>query len=73
MTRYAIEWSDGSRDEYDTYDQATTAVTARYPDAEIGHDGDLSEGGDRTLCWASEAESMNDDGQNAVAEIVPVK
>lgn len=67
--RYEIQWLDGSTDEYDTYDQATAAVAARFPDAEIGHDGDLSDGGDRTLCWADEEASIDDDGQTAIAVI----
>lgn len=34
------------------------------------HSGDLSDGGDRTLCWASEDEASNDDGRRALCAIV---
>ena len=42
-----------------------------YPDMTHGHAGDLSDGGDKTLVWASQSESINDDGKRAIAEIVP--
>lgn len=35
----------------------------------IGHSGDLSDGGDRTLFWGSEKESENDDGARALGEV----
>lgn len=67
---YTISWSDGREDDgIETYQEACTLVTAEYEDALIGHDGDLEGGGDRTLCWADEASSINDPGVNAVAEI----
>lgn len=69
MTTYQIDWTDGRTESHDTYEAACDAVTAEYPDAEIGHDGDLTDGGDRTLCWADEASSANDDGARAVASI----
>jgi hypothetical protein len=59
----------GSTDTADTYETAQDAVRAQYPGAEIGHDGDLDDFGDRTLCWASEADSIDDDGANAIASI----
>lgn len=58
MTRYEIHHSDGREAEtHDTYDEACDALRAQYPDAEIGHDGDLSEGGDQTLVLEPEEES----------------
>lgn len=78
MTRtYQIRWSNGASEQHDTYEAACDAVRARYPEAEIGHDGDLTEHGDRTLCWRDEAESMGphgygDDGACAVCSIVEV-
>jgi hypothetical protein len=67
---YTIEFANGETTEsYDEYDAAVAAVEARYPDAEIGHDGDLSEGGDRTLCWRTEADSVDDDGKRSVCAI----
>ena len=38
-------------------------------DAEIGHDGDLTDGGDRTLFWACEEDSVDDDGKRAAGSI----
>jgi predicted ATPase len=51
------------------YDEAIERLQAEYPGLEYGHDGDLRDGGDRTLCWADEASSEGDDGANAVASI----
>lgn len=67
---YTVKWSNGAERRYETYEAAKSAVVESYPEAEIGHAGDISEGGDRTLCWASGADSVNDDGKNAVCEIV---
>ena len=64
-----ISYTDGRTADYDSYDDAVAAIEAAYPDAEIGHDGDLTDGGDRTLCWACESDSQNDDGAKAVASI----
>lgn len=65
-----VAWSDGSPpDRYDTYTAAVAALRDRYDDAEIGHDGDLLEGGDRTLVWASEDDSVDDEGARAIASI----
>jgi hypothetical protein len=70
---YRIDWTDGrteTHETYETYEAATDAVLAELgADAEIGHDGDLPDGGDRTLCWATLADSEDDDGANAVCEI----
>jgi len=70
MKTYEIKWSNGqSETGIESYEAAKDAVTARHPDAEIGHDGDLSDGGERTLCWATEEDSVDDDGARAVASI----
>ena len=66
---YRINYTDGRRDVADSYDAALNLIQAEYPDAICEHDGDLSDGGDRTLCWADEASSVNDDGAHAVASI----
>lgn len=66
---YEISYSDGRTDTADTYEAAIEIIEAEYPDAVIGHDGDLSDRGDRTLCWADESSIANDDGANAVATI----
>lgn len=67
---YEIRYSNGRTERgYETEDDAREAVLEEYPDAEIGHPGDLSDGGDRTLCWADEESSVDDDGARAVASI----
>ena len=67
--RYSIDWADGSTEEHDDYAAAVDAVLARYPEAEIGHDGDIPDGGDRTLCWPDEESSVDDDGARVIAAI----
>ena len=66
---YRIDWANGNSDSADTYSEAQEIVLAAYPDAEIGHDGDLEGGGDRTLCWSDEESSVDDDGARAVCSI----
>lgn len=71
---YTISYSDGrASTEHETYEAAQDAIRAEWPDAEIGHDGDLTSGGDRTLCWACEEDSEDDDGARAVASIYEVQ
>lgn len=53
----------------DTLADAEAYILRRWPDAEIGHDGDLSEGGDRTLFWECEEDSVNDAGYKALGSI----
>ena len=49
--------------------QDACAVAAECGAAVIGHDGDLSEGGDRTLFWSDEDAAENDDGARAMGSI----
>lgn len=35
----------------------------------IGHAGDLTDGGTRTLAWADQADAQDDDGRKAIASI----
>lgn len=71
---YEIQYSNGERDGgYTSYSAAKAAVEERLgPDGEIGHSGDLSDGGDATLFWASEEESENDDGAHAAGKIIAI-
>ncbi len=69
MNNFTVKWSNGSERRYETYEAAKVGVLESYPEAEIGHDGDIDGGGNRTLCWASEDESVNDDGAKAVCSI----
>ncbi len=66
---YQIELVGGTTSTRDTYTAAIAVVLSEYPDAVTSHDGDLSDGGDRTLCWADDAAAVNDDGANAIATI----
>ena len=70
MSECVLSYTDGRSDvETETYEDAIAAIEAEWPDAEIGHDGDLTDGGDRTLCWSDEVSSRDDDGAHAVASI----
>ncbi len=70
MTTYQITFTNGRRHETcDTYAEALAWVRSEYPDGVVGHDGDLEGFGDRTLFWASEQESENDDGARAAGSI----
>lgn len=75
VSAYAVRWTDGRRGEtYESYDAAVDALRAELgDDAVIGHDGDLTAYGDRTLAWRGEADSEDDDGARAVASIVEVR
>lgn len=67
---FKIHYTDGSVSKtYDSTQECLDEIEGAYPDYFAGHDGDLSEGGDRTLVWANEAASEDDDGARAVAEL----
>jgi hypothetical protein len=66
---YQIELVGGTTSTCDTYTAAIAGVLLEYPDAVTSHDGDLDDGGDRTLCWANAHDAANDDGANAIAVI----
>ena len=66
---YEISYANGNSTLASTYKVAIAAIKADYPLAVIGHDGDLSDGGDRTFCWPDDAAAVNDDGANAIATI----
>jgi hypothetical protein len=68
---FEIHRSDGRVTRHDSYTDALETCEAEWgEDVEIGHDGDLTDGGDRTLVWRDEASSIDDDGAHAVASIV---
>ena len=48
-----IDWSNSQTETHESYEAAVEAIEAEHPNAEIGHDGDLLGGGDRTLVWAA--------------------
>lgn len=68
-TTYKINWSHGGTATYDTYEEAIATVESVLRHAEIGHDGDISEGGERTLFWSSEELAQDDDGSRAAGSI----
>lgn len=65
---YEVRWSNGRRESCGTYEEAVEIARAGGAE-EIGHDGDLANGGERTLCWASEEDAIDDDGARAICSI----
>ena len=66
---FTVKFTNGAIETFETLEAAKARIYHLYPEAEIGHDGDLEDGGDRTLCWSNEQDSVNDAGQKAVADI----
>jgi hypothetical protein len=67
---FAIKHSHGQTDTgYETYEDALEAVKSVYRSAVVGHSGDIADGGERTLVWASEELAADDDGSRACCEI----
>lgn len=64
---FKIRYTDGRTLEARTYEEALGRLEADC--AEIGHDGDLSEGGDRTLAWLTAEDAQDDAGARAYAVI----
>jgi hypothetical protein len=54
---------------WDTYTEALVWIMDSHPGCTIGHPGDIVDGGERTLVWASEVDAEDDDGSNAIAVI----
>lgn len=68
--RYSITYSHGvTIHGIETYEDAIAKVREVYSSAEIGHSGDIADGGKRTMCWASAEDAENDDGRRACCEI----
>lgn len=66
-TTYKIQHQHGLTEYgFATYEDACDAVRAVYTDPAIGHDGDISEGGEITLCWSEEEDIDN----QAVCKII---
>jgi len=65
---YRITYSNGRTETVETYAEALEVLAAA--DCEvIGHDGDLGNGGDRTLAWMTEEDAEDDDGARSYASI----
>lgn len=55
---------------HDSYDNALAAAEEfAGVDGVVGHDGDLSDGGDKTLIWSDDESAENDPGVNAIGSI----
>ncbi len=54
-----------------TWEAAVGWLRERYPNAEIGHDGDMEDGGDCTMCWMqTEEQAAAGEGEGtAIASI----
>lgn len=68
---FKVHFADGSVSKaYETTQECLDLeIEERWPNYFSGHDGDIEDGGDRTLVWRNEADSEGDDGTNAVASI----
>jgi hypothetical protein len=64
---YRITYSDGRKATTETHDEAVSMLREDYPGLVIDR------GEDRTLCWENEADSENDAGAKAVAEIREIR
>ena len=69
MATYTVYVGGGNTIDFRSIKAATAFIRRTWPEAVVGHDGDLSDGGDRTWCWADDASAVNDDGGNAIATI----
>ena len=65
---FVVVSSNGVRTIVATYPEALKHA-ASLGGVAVGHSGDLEDGGDRTLVWASAADAENDDGAKAIATI----
>ena len=52
-----------------TWEGVVRWIRERHPNAEIGHDGDMEDGGNRTLCWADADDAANYVEAKAIASI----
>ena len=71
---YEISFANGDKPAlYTNYEDACEILKELHgEDIVIGHDGDLENGGDRTLVWENEKDAYNDDGKNSIASISKV-
>ena len=66
---YRLRFSHGATSTHETYEDALRAVVSVHPGAVTTHPGDIDDGGESTLCWASEEDAENDPGTLAIAKI----
>lgn len=68
---YIVKHSHGLTETgFASYGDAVAAVRAVYTHAEIGHSGDILDGGERTLCWVDEETAQDNDGSRACCVII---
>lgn len=58
---FTIKFHSGETVNTSTYAEAIFAVAMRHDNVSIGHDADISQGGDRTICWPSDAPGTEDE------------
>ena len=69
---YKINWSNGNTTTCETLDKAYEMIYRCYPEAIIGHENDLMDGGNQTYAWEY-GDEVNNDGARAIAVIKEVK
>jgi hypothetical protein len=72
MATYRITFADGQPPiDVDGWNNVEPTLRAKYGHAVlIGHDGDLSDGGNRTLFWSDADAAADDDGTRALGSVV---
>lgn len=69
--RFKIVHSHGLTEPFvATYEEACERVRCVYTGAAIGHSGDIEDGGEQTMCWASAEDAANDPGVRSCCKIV---
>lgn len=69
MTTYTMQWANGRPSqtiEAKNKAEAESAALSLAGSGAVAYDWDAN----RLLIWASEADSVNDDGQNAIAVVI---
>lgn len=71
----AIKYSNGQTDTAEDFEAAMAKIRSRWPEAIAWQDGNEITCNDdvtcgRVLVWATEKDSVNDDGRRAIAEII---
>lgn len=69
---FEIVTASGRRKSFGCYEAAKDAAMGWWPSCVIGHAGDLSDGGDRTLIWETEDAASSDAGVLAIAKIAKI-
>ncbi len=73
MARYLLTYADGTtgRREAESYEDLIDSLLDQpsWEGCVVGHAGDLGEGGDRTLVWASADDAQDDPGAKAFCVI----